>query len=141
MHVHVKSITCACQEENMVVTCKCRIICIFWNTKNIRTKVWRISLDILCAHIKFREKLIFFCCMCKKTKNVSWKAYFSIKFHLFYTGNKNIDFPWDDFVSYMYTRVSFCPIFLTSHGTFNMHFKNWEHMIQSVKKSPPIYTI
>ena len=38
---------------------------IFQSVKKFQTKIWRIHLDIICVHVKFRRKLIY-CMACVK---------------------------------------------------------------------------
>jgi hypothetical protein len=58
----------------------------FWNVKKIRTKIFvHIYIDILCAHINFREKTNIFCNLHKKTKKSHVDNFFNTKIRLCYT--------------------------------------------------------
>jgi hypothetical protein len=56
-------------------------------------KNWRVYIDIIYIHAKFRGKLTFFClCHVEKNKEMSFKKRFKHQYLFFCTRHKNIGF-------------------------------------------------
>jgi hypothetical protein len=61
-------------------------------------KISSVHLDMLCAHIKFREKTTFYG-LCKKDKKMSRKHHFLTPYFMLFThATKHVDFTWNNFV-------------------------------------------
>ena len=96
----------------------------FWKCKKFWTKIWRVHLDVLCAHNKFRAKMIFFVICVKKTKKCLVKSLLlRSKFVFFYTRHNKCRFSLKRLCEHIGCRDACTKLFVQIFWSFKIFLK------------------
>jgi hypothetical protein len=110
----------------------------FWNIKKFERKFSRLSIDILCVHIKFHGKTDIFYDLCKKDKKESrGQPFFYTIICLFTHDIKKYQIFMEQLcerVEFWVVCIKFCVwIFWYFKIVFKTKFKNQKHTLPSAK--------